>query len=190
VTTVDLNAPTLQLKATPAPARSEPAPAPALRSRRGLVVAGALAVVLLVGVGLQVARPSAPSPSPSPAPMVEPALAPAEPVVPATPPTADPVATPQVVTLTFAVEGVPAEVFEGDVLLGRTPLPLSRERGSVATLTFSAPGFKPTTRRIRFEVAQTVTIAQERKAVVGVPPAAPHTKNPPSTGLKNNPFDQ
>jgi hypothetical protein len=142
-------------------------------------------------------------PAPAAAPVLTPPTAAAAPVlapptaaaapVPTTPqpPVAAP-ATPRTVTVTLS-SPQKAEVFDGDVLLGVTPLPISRPQGSTAELTFKAPGFKSQTRRVGFEADQAMALE-----LVKVPPAgpaipatvpAPH-KTPPAAApaTKPNPF--
>jgi hypothetical protein len=107
---------------------------------------------------------------PVPAVVVVPPVAPAEPVKPPT------------VTITFTTPAR-AEVFEGDVLLGSTPLPLTRDLNAVATLTFTAQGYKAVTRRVGFMVSQTIALELEKETPRPVP-----VRPKPEEALKPVPY--
>jgi hypothetical protein len=71
------------------------------------------------------------------------------------------------VKLAFTSEETRVEVYEGDVLLGTTPLTLSRPPGTLAVFRFEAKGFTGQEKKLRFEADTTVPIALEK---------APHPK--------------
>ncbi len=190
--------------AAPAPAPARPAPAgdtlvlarpPAVEEDEPLALPPRSSTPLIIGAAVALAlgavttlllwpRESSPAPvatRPDVPPLptsndvvVPPAPSVAAPVVaPVAPPTQ--LETPTAATITLAVTGAPsAEVFEGDVRLGVTPLPLSRPANASVELTFQAAGFKPLVRRVGFLRSQTLTFALEKvPAPVPVPAARP-----------------
>jgi serine/threonine-protein kinase len=167
---------------TPAPKTNPPAPitdvdAVALRPKRWPLVAGLAAVVVLVGV-VAIAWPR-PEPVVTPPPAVVPVPEPTAPPPVVEPPPAT------TVKLTLTSEPERVEVYEEDVLLGTTPLTLTRPRGELTTLRFEAKGFTALTRKLRFEADTTVPVTLEKAARVKVkrPVGAP-----PDEELKDNPF--
>ncbi len=157
----------------------DPEPLPALsRSRAPLVVVGVVVTLGLVGLmaALWPAAPPAPAPVEPPPAVPDAALA----------LTAVEVARPAQpsISITFTTP-VRADVFEGDVQLGSTPLALTRELNAVASLTFTAPGYKALTRRVAFVVAQTLAIELEKDKPKPVP-AVPRPR--PEDALKPAPY--
>ncbi|GMU58246.1 MAG: hypothetical protein AMXMBFR34_00090 [Myxococcaceae bacterium] len=171
---------------TAAPAQS-PTPVPAsledevaaLKPRRWPLVAG-LGALFLVGAVLVVAfaRPQAPEPPPDVA--VTPPPPPGREAPPAP-------SAPTTVKLTFTSGDVRAEVYEDDVLLGATPLTLSRPQGALTTLRFEAKGYEAVSKKLRFEADTTVPLTLEKTKVKGKP-AGPRPPFPPTEDLKDNPF--
>ena len=175
---------TAALTPVPNPGPAQPVTdvdAAALRPSRWPLAVGVAAVVALLVVGaLVLARPDAPAEGAPPGPVVQPPppVAPTPAVQPAPPPPA-----PQV-KLTFTSNPERVEVFEDDVLLGTTPLTLTRAQGSVTSLRFEARGHAPLTRKLRFESDTTVPVALEKLARPKTRPSPP----PPGEGLEDNPF--
>ena len=91
------------------------------------------------------------------------------------------------VKLTFTSVPEKVEVAEGDIFLGVTPLPLQREPGVITELTFSAKGYKPVTRKVRFDSEQTIPIELEKEGKKGPGPAP---KKPKQPGLADDPYSQ
>jgi eukaryotic-like serine/threonine-protein kinase len=149
---------------------------PPARSRLPLVMLGAAALLALTGGGWALTRPP-PAPLAPSVPVAPPPMTPAVVETPRAPPK---------VTLTFTTP-TKAEVFEDDVLLGSTPLPLSRPVDTISTLVFKAPGYQPLTRKVAFSVEQSLTIELEKSA----PPAVVTPAKKPAVArpdVKNNPF--
>ncbi len=90
-------------------------------------------------------------------------LTPPEPVVKPTPLPVPPTVVPeQPVKLTLQSEPPQAEVYEGDVLLGTTPLALTRTPGTVAEFRFELRDFAPVSRKVRFEADSSISVPLER----------------------------
>jgi eukaryotic-like serine/threonine-protein kinase len=153
----------------PSPALPEPEVGPSPpRSRTPLVVLAVLGVVVLVGLVVAL-RPTTPTPVSK---------------VAAVPPVPAPVVPPQAPT-THALRlssTTSADVFEGDVQLGTTPMTLVRPTGTQIALTFTAAGFKPLTRKVAFETDAPITIELEREK------APAPVKKPVTQTLKDVPF--
>ncbi|MEW5740290.1 MAG: protein kinase [Myxococcota bacterium] len=180
---------------TKSPTPENPTPAPsslekdltALRPRRWPLVAGVVALGL-IGVVVAVALSSSAPPAeavqpvtPTPAP-----TAPSEPVpAPSPAPTPPPAAAATMVKLTFTSDDVRVEVYEDDVLLGTTPLTLSRPQGALTTLRFEAKGYETVSKKLRFEADTTVPVALDK--VKKGKPSGPRAF-PPTEDLKDNPF--
>ena len=65
----------------------------------------------------------------------------------------DPDKAAYLITWIPTLEAVPpqAEVYEDDILLGATPLTISRPPGTLTSLRLEAKGFQPLSRKVRFE---------------------------------------
>jgi serine/threonine-protein kinase len=155
-----------------------------------VVVAGVLTIVGFAvwprgePVGATVVRPTAPNDAPAPN------VTPPEPVSPVLAPAPAPAPVTVTVTVTLTVTGPSqADVFEGDVLLGRTPLPLTRPIDSVVALTLKAEGFTPLTRRVGFVSAQALVFDLQKLPVVPVAPHKPGSASPSSPATKPYPFN-
>ena len=92
------------------------------------------------------------------------------------------------VKLNFTSTPDKADVSEGDILLGVTPLTLQREPAHVTELTFSAKGYKSVTRKVRFDSEQTIPIELEKDKKGGSPPSL--TRKPRQPGLADDPYSQ
>lgn len=116
---------------------------------------------------------------------VEPDPTPVKHVEP-TPTTPDPVKD-DVIKLSVDTDPSGADVFEGDVQIGTTPLTLSAQAGAVKEFTFSLNGHKPLHRKIGFaaEVAQGIHIKLEKSATA---PTRPVRTDKPD--LADNPFEK
>jgi serine/threonine-protein kinase len=146
----------------------------AVRPNRTPAIIGALLVlILLLGGGVFYATqgdaqppPVAEKPAPTPVPEVTPPPAEVKP---------PPKAEPQPVRLTL--ESVPekVEVFEQDILLGATPLTISRPPGTLTELTLQAKGFTSLTRKVRFESDSSLRLELEKAE-------APKPKKGPGAG--------
>ncbi|MFO0600583.1 MAG: FHA domain-containing serine/threonine-protein kinase [Myxococcaceae bacterium] len=81
-----------------------------------------------------------------------------------------------------------AEVFEGDILLGTTPLTIAREGSTIAELTFKAKGYKDLKRKVRFdsELSIPIELEKEKKGTGGPVPG----KKPNNNGLADDPYSQ
>jgi serine/threonine-protein kinase len=143
----------------------------------GLVVVLAIAVGVVVFKGdpETVTPPKQPeqpiAEQPKPPPDVKPVPEPPKPVA-------------EKVKLTFTSTPEKVDVTEGDVLLGVTPLSLARMPSEIAELTFSAKGYKPVTRKVRFDAESTIPIEleKEKKAAPG------GGKKPKGGGLADDPY--
>ncbi|PZR17277.1 MAG: hypothetical protein DI536_02830 [Archangium gephyra] len=171
---------------TPVPTRVQPATAvgqsavdlAAIRpSRTPLIIAGLVLVVGALGVALWATRElqAAPKPvvtaPPAPVPVVEPAPPPAS-----------------VVKIALETDPERAEVYEDDVLLGSTPLTLSRPLGTLASLRFEQRDYTPVSRKVRFESDTTVSIVLEKaKPAMKKPPPRPE-RTADDSELKDSPF--
>ena len=71
------------------------------------------------------------------------------------------------VTLTLDSDPQNAEVFEGDVSLGTTPVVLTREKGdSILVLTFKLKGYKDAERKVPLSGDRQITESLEKERVV------------------------
>jgi eukaryotic-like serine/threonine-protein kinase len=140
-------------------------------------VLGAVVVVLAVAVVSVSARPPEAAP-PTVVPKVEAVVE-----KPVEKPSADPTPAPIAKVKLTLTTPERAEVYEGDVLLGSTPHVVTRDVDTVGEFTFKSKGFKPLTRKVRFESEQTIAIELERekKAVAGKKPGG---------GLADDPYSQ
>lgn len=126
------------------------------RSRGPLVVLLALVVIAVAGAGYLATRePEAPKGPVTPVtPTVTPPVEPhADPGI--VPP---PVAEVVMVSLHFVSDPTGAEVYEGDVLQGVTPLTLKRAQGSVVELRAVHEGSVELTRKVRFNEDETIQL--------------------------------
>jgi hypothetical protein len=152
-------------------------PAPVKRTSRvglwagvGVLAVGALGVVLFK--------------RPVEAPVVEkPVVVVEKPVV-----VAPPVVATQV-KLTFESNAEKTEISEGGTRLGAAPFTLSRDAGAEADLEFTAPGFKPLQRHVRFEAEQTIALELEKETPAVVKPAV-GGKKPVRPAPSEDPYAQ
>jgi len=123
-----------------------------------LAAAGGLAA-LFSHRGATEVSPPAPAPQPPPQKVETPEKI--ETVEPKPP-------EPKVVTVavTFETEPSQAEVYEGDLLLGNTPVKLLRPMGKLSTLRFEKHGYEPLIRKVRFEADTTMRFDLEKKRYV------------------------
>ncbi|MBS1149574.1 MAG: hypothetical protein H6Q89_1272, partial [Myxococcaceae bacterium] len=93
---------------------------------------------------------------------------------------------PAVKNVKFSFKSVPdhAEVFDGDVMIGTTPFAVTREKGQVGEYRFVLAGFKPASKKIRFEEDTGLEIQLEKEPAKQAPKESP--KDPP----KDPPKDQ
>lgn len=96
-------------------------------------------------------------------------------------------APPTLVQVTLESEQPAVEVYEGDVLLGTTPLTLSRARGSLMSLRFEARRHATQQKKLRFETDTTVRVSLTPTAS-GTPPPTPESKPKPKP--KATPHDE
>ncbi len=116
---------------------------------------------------------------------VQPPAAPQAPSTPVAEQPAPPAAPPKV-KVTLSSEPVGAELYEGDVLLGTTPLPLEREQGAVVELRFVAKGYAPQAKKIGFSSdGQSLTVTLEKDKAAAPAPAAPATGKKAKGDLKD-----
>jgi serine/threonine-protein kinase len=142
-----------------APALTDEAAVAALR-RRSPVALGALGLLgLALLVGAAATLKGAPIAAEPPAPVAP---------VPIAPPVPRPAAVERV-TLTFTSTPDRVEVYEGDALLGVTPLRLGRAEDAEATLRFSLKGYREQTRKVRFSTSTEIPIQLERAPAVARP---------------------
>ena len=79
--------------------------------------------------------------------------------------------------LTFETSPTGADVYEDDVLLGASPVTLTREQSQVVTLRFELKGYKNLTRKVRFESGGRVVVIELEKDRRNTGPA-PRPKGP------------
>jgi serine/threonine-protein kinase len=139
-----------------------------------------LVVLLAIAVGAVLFKGD-PEPVVTPRPPPDPVVADAPKPPPAQPEPPRPV---EKVKLTFTSTPEKVDVTEGDVLLGVTPLSLARAPSEIAEFTFSARGYKPLTRKVRFDAETTIPVELEKEKKAG--PAAP--KKPKGGGLADDPY--
>ena len=110
-------------------------------------------------------------------------------VVVAQKPSADPVKRPAPVasTVTLTIESVPtgAEISEGDVLLGRAPLALTREVNSKAALRFSLQGYESRSQTFGFVSTQTMPPVELKKEFKQLPKTHKKSPDAPQDDLKD-----
>jgi eukaryotic-like serine/threonine-protein kinase len=155
------------------------------KSKTPLIV-GAFAGLVLASLGLwmlTLKKPTSIETPPAVIARVEPAKTPDVPVKPPVERVIPPVAAAKV-KLTVTTEPDKAEVSEDDVLLGRTPLSLSRDSGAVAVLKFSLKGYKVMVKKIGFVSEQPIEIILEKEKPFAVP------KKPTGKDLTDNPYQQ
>ncbi len=102
------------------------------------------------------------------------------------------VVAPKSVKFTFNSVPEHAEVFDGEVMIGTTPFAVSREKGQVGEYRFVLPGYKPASKKIRFEEDSSLAVQLEKAKEVAAPvrepkPTKPGTKAPPKA-LHNDPY--
>ncbi|MFO0596186.1 MAG: protein kinase [Myxococcaceae bacterium] len=125
------------------------------------------------------------------------------PVTPTPTPTPTPVDTapakpddkpPPAGTIKLTLEAVPdrVEVYEDDILLGMTPITISRPQATVTALRFELRGYAPLTRKVRFEsdTALKVELQKDGKPQGGTASTGTGKKPRPPDGddLKDSPF--
>ncbi|MCU0699330.1 MAG: PEGA domain-containing protein [Myxococcaceae bacterium] len=102
---------------------------------------------------------------------------------PAAPPPPPPTPTPQAppsVTVSLATTPPGAEVLEGRVTIGTTPLSLTWPRGEKRTYTFALAGHQPLEKTLKPEADETFTFALEpARKPTSAPPKPPSVKAPP-----------
>ncbi len=132
----------------------------AVRSSRTPLIVGGLVVLvaLLAGAIAVVGLPGSEK---------DPKVAEPLPVVPV------PVAKPElaeaptpVAVVKIALETTPphAEVYEDDVMLGSTPMTISRPPGTLTSVRFEAKGFQPLAKKVRFESDTTLRLELAKEA--------------------------
>jgi hypothetical protein len=181
-------------------------PPPTLqRSRTPLIAAAVVLVGVVIAVAAVVLSRSAPAPGPAaskPPPAAKEQAAAREPPAakepvavkpaaaePAVAPTAAPPVEvrppppPPELRVKLVIDSVPAraDVWEGEVLLGTTPLTLQRKVDSVAELRFELRGYARLTRKVGFSADTTMTVTLEPVRRAPAP-------RPPVEELKDAPF--
>ncbi len=169
-------------QAAPAPAPA-PASAPdsaaelaAVRPSRTPLIAGVL-LVLVIGLAVAVVaigKPGEAGGKTTPVAKADPA-----PVPVPVPMGSEPVKT-SLVKLTLNSTPLHVEVYEDDVLLGATPLTISRSPGTVTSLRLEAKGFQPLPKKVRFESDTSLNLELEKEVVVKV--KKPGKPRPPGEG--------
>lgn len=133
------------------------------RSRAPLFIVGVVLLLVIAALAMRGRPAVAPPATAAPAPVVTP------------PPAEAPV------RLSLQTEPPQAEVHEGDVLLGTTPLALTRPPGSVSELR----DYTSVSRKVRFEADSSISVALERSRPVK---KAPGRRAPADDALKDAPF--
>lgn len=141
----------------------------------GALVAGAAVMVLIIGGAVAWKNSS----------RVEPAPAPRPDVVTAVPTKVEPVAeAPAALKITLKSTPEGAEVMEGEVVIGTTPLTIDWPRGATRSLTLKASGHKDLQKTLRPEADQVLEFALE--ASTGKAPTGgkkpPQKKQDPEIG--------
>jgi serine/threonine protein kinase len=153
-------------------------------SRLPMMLGGAAVLALAAVGGFFVLRPEA-------KPVVVEVPRPVEVVVPPVdkPEKAEPTAkAPEDLKLAIDTDPSGAEVYEGDVLMGSTPITLSRPQSSVVEFTFSLAGYKSLKRKIGFNSEQGVRVKLEKEKAGATAPVRP-TNPVARPDLADNPFD-
>ncbi|MBL8953439.1 MAG: protein kinase [Myxococcaceae bacterium] len=173
-----------------APITMPPEPAPATGGGGKKVALIFVGVVLLAGVMGIAAASFIGGREPDPQPLVV--------VPPPPPPKPDPVddkekekppAGPQKLALTFETVPPGAEVYEDDVFVGKSPVSLAREREKVVSLRFELKGYKPLSRKVRFEDGEkSVSFELEKEKRGGSGPGPSNSGKPKPTGLHDDPY--
>jgi hypothetical protein len=171
------NQPAVPAAPAPAPSAADSAAelAAVRPNRTPLIVGGLLLVVLLlvaaivaVGRGPDDTRPALPGGTVAdvPKPEAPPKVDPPPPVTPpVTPPVKEEPKAPAIVKLTLEATPPQAEVYEDDILLGATPLTISRPPGTLTSLRLEAKGYQPLSRKVRFESDTSLKLELEKDAV-------------------------
>lgn len=147
-------------------------------NRTPLIIVGLIIVVGGLGAALWATR----EPNVLPTPVV--VTPPQPPVVLEQAP-----APPSVVKLTLVTDPERAEVYEDDVLLGSTPLTISRPLGTLASLRFEQRDYAPVARKVRFESDTTVSVLLEKSKPAPKKPSTPKPgRAPDDSELKESPF--
>jgi len=159
----------------------QPAPPQGQGKKIALIFVGCILLAGVMGVGAAAFINNPPDPQPL---VVVPPPPQPKPDTPLPDRDPEPVAV-QKLTLTFETTPPGAEVYEEDVFLGNAPVSVSREREKVVSLRFEMKGYKPLSRKVRFEGGEkTVSfeLEREKKAGGGSAPA----KKP--SGLHDDPY--
>ncbi|MEW5739203.1 MAG: serine/threonine-protein kinase [Myxococcota bacterium] len=158
-----------KVEVSPSAAAETPRPRP---KSGGLGLLVGFAAVLVVGIGGAVAwKMSAKPAEPPPSKLV---TSPTKPGTDAPrPPPVTPTPAPKV-TLTLKTKPAGAEVLEGGVVIGKTPLTAAFDQGTTRTLTFRLAEYRDLEKSLRPESDQELEFHLERVA-----PRATTTKKPP-----------
>ena len=97
-------------------------------------------------------------------------------------PRADPPRPAAVVKLTLEATPPQAEVYEDDILLGATPLTISRPPGTLTSLRLEAKGFQPLARKVRFESDTTLELELEKEVAKSKKPGTGGSGKPRPPG--------
>lgn len=159
---VTLVAPTPAIK--PVPSVVVEPEVPNLRSRAPWVFVAALAIATIAAAGAYLVWPGSdgsPAPALARAPTESPAPSPAPAPAPVPTPAPTERSAPGVPRVTLTLSSVPpkAEIYEGETLIGTTPLTFTREAGAIASFRFVAKGYQPEARKVGFLANQEVTVA-------------------------------
>ncbi|MDP2270971.1 MAG: protein kinase [Archangium sp.] len=131
-------------------------------SRTPLLVAGLVVLVALLGGALVVVGlpGSEKDPKVVVAPPVDPVPVPKPEIIEAPRPA-------EVVKIMLETTPPHAEVYEDDVMLGSTPMTLSRPPGTLTSVRFEAKGFQPLAKKVRFESDTTLRLELQKEAGKG-----------------------
>ncbi len=131
-------------------------------SRTPLLVGGLVVLVaLLAGALVVLGLPGSEKEKVVVAPPVEPVPVPKPEIVEAPKPV-------EVVKIVLETTPPHAEVYEDDVMLGSTPMALSRPPGTLTSVRFEAKGFQPLAKKVRFESDTTLRLELQKEAGKGV----------------------
>jgi hypothetical protein len=138
----------------------------AIRPNRTPLIVGALVVVVVLLVVAIVAVGRGPEETGTKPVVATKPDAPPPPAKTDVPPKVDePKVVPPAAIVKLTLEAMPpqAEVYEDDILLGATPLTLSRPPGTLTSLRLEAKGFQPLSRKVRFESDTTLRLELEKE---------------------------
>jgi serine/threonine-protein kinase len=174
------------------PAPDDEPIAPPASSKLPMVLGGLVVLALLAGGAFFALKPDPKPPVVEVVKPVDPVTPPVvdkpvEPVKPVEPAKAEPV------KVTIDTEPTGADVYEGDVMVGTTPVTLSRGVNSAAIeFTFSLTGYKPLKRKIGFsaELTQGIKVKLEKERPGVVTPRNGNGKPPDLHDLQELPDDK